>query len=84
MQLQVHFKSRVADERAVGSWTVRQPFQGIYLWRDPHGQLYLVDHTGTHPVTRPGHPAGPARGFDPATELVETDIVVHADFDDAG
>ncbi len=67
-----------------GRWTVRQPFEGIYLWRDPHGRLYLVDHTGTHPLTRAGHPAGPARGFDPETELVATDTVIHADFDDAG
>ena len=28
-------------------WQVRQPFPGIYLWRDPHGGHYLVDHTGT-------------------------------------
>ncbi|HEY0951537.1 MAG TPA: hypothetical protein VGD85_15170, partial [Nocardioides sp.] len=28
-------------------WAVRQPFPGIYLWRDPHGGHYLVDHTGT-------------------------------------
>jgi hypothetical protein len=30
-----------------GRWAVKQPFPGIYLWRDPHGQHYLVDHTGT-------------------------------------
>jgi hypothetical protein len=30
-----------------GRWHVEQPFPGIYLWRDPHGALYLVDHTGT-------------------------------------
>ena len=30
-----------------GRWQVRQPFPGIYLWQDPHGQIYLVDHTGT-------------------------------------
>ncbi|MGH3813715.1 MAG: hypothetical protein ACRDUV_14890 [Pseudonocardiaceae bacterium] len=28
-------------------WQVKQPFPGIYLWRDPHGRTYLVDHTGT-------------------------------------
>lgn len=33
--------------RTFGRWTVKQPFPGIYLWRDPYGQLYLVDHTGT-------------------------------------
>jgi hypothetical protein len=29
-----------------GNWDVEQPFPGIYLWRDPHDTLYLVDHTG--------------------------------------
>lgn len=28
-------------------WDVKQPFPGIYLWRDPHGATYLVDATGT-------------------------------------
>lgn len=30
-----------------GGWDVEQPFPGIYVWRDPHGEFYLVDHTGT-------------------------------------
>jgi hypothetical protein len=30
-----------------GRWQVKQPFPGIYVWRDPHGGFYLVDHTGT-------------------------------------
>jgi hypothetical protein len=30
-----------------GHWQVKQPFPGIYIWRDPHGAFYLVDHTGT-------------------------------------
>jgi hypothetical protein len=30
-----------------GEWDVAQPFPGIHLWRDPHGAVYLVDHTGT-------------------------------------
>ena len=34
-----------------GRWTVKQPFPGIYLWRDPHGALYLVDHTGTRALS---------------------------------
>jgi hypothetical protein len=34
-----------------GRWQVRQPFAGIYLWRDPHGRIYLVDHTGTRVLT---------------------------------
>lgn len=36
-----------------GSWSVRQPFPGIYVWRDPHGRFYLVDHTGTRRLPRP-------------------------------
>ncbi len=36
-----------------GGWQVAQPFDGIYVWRDPHGQYYLVDHTGTRKVTSP-------------------------------
>ena len=35
-----------------GRWTVKQPLPGIYLWRDPHGALYLVDHTGTRALPR--------------------------------
>jgi hypothetical protein len=30
-----------------GRWQVKQPYAGIYLWRDPFGACYLVDHTGT-------------------------------------
>jgi hypothetical protein len=33
--------------KTFGKWTVKQPFPGIYLFRDPHGAYYLVDHTGT-------------------------------------
>jgi len=33
--------------KTFGRWTVRQPFPGVFLWRDPHGALFLVDHTGT-------------------------------------
>jgi hypothetical protein len=35
-----------------GQWTVQQPFPGIYLWRDPHHAVYLVDHTGTRRLPR--------------------------------
>ncbi len=35
-----------------GRWTVKQPFPGLYLWRDPHGSFYLVDHTGTRTLSR--------------------------------
>ncbi len=39
-----------------GRWQVHQPFPGIYLWRDPHGAHYLVDHTGTRRTTSPAEP----------------------------
>jgi hypothetical protein len=35
-------------------WDVRQPWPGIYLWGDPYGTHYLVDHTGTADSTPPG------------------------------
>ena len=38
--------------KTFGKWTVKQPFPGIYLWRDPFGALYLVDHTGTRRLSR--------------------------------
>ncbi|WP_181311950.1 hypothetical protein [Nocardioides campestrisoli] len=34
-----------------GGWQVQQPFPGIFLWRDPYGALYLVDHSGTRRLT---------------------------------
>ena len=40
-----------------GRWQVKQPFPGIYLYQDPHGTYYLVDHTGTRKLPRtPGKP----------------------------
>ncbi|MBC2933684.1 hypothetical protein H7342_11780 [Nocardioides sp. zg-1228] len=44
-----------------GGWQVRQPFPGLYVWRDPHGATYLVDHSGTRRV-----PTGSSRS--PAEE----------------
>ena len=39
--------------KTFGKWTVKQPFPGVYLWRDPHGAaLYLVDNTGTRRIGR--------------------------------
>ena len=64
-----------------GSWTVRQPFNGIILWRDPHGQVYLVDHTGTHKITAAGRPAGPAHELDPEIIVSGTAQVIELDFD---
>ena len=41
-------------------WQVRQPFPGVYVWRDPHGATYVVDHRGTRrlgKVERSGLPS---------------------------
>ena len=67
-----------------GRWVLRQPFDGILLWRDPHGQVYLVDHTGTRQVTEPGHPAGAATRYDPDIEVYPTDTVIEVDFGHTG
>jgi hypothetical protein len=37
-----------------GGWQYVQPFPGIYIWRDPHGGYYLVDHTGTRALGNTG------------------------------
>ncbi len=42
-----------------GDWQVQQPFPGIYVWRDPHGALYLVDHTGTRRIRGGSGSSGP-------------------------
>jgi hypothetical protein len=34
-----------------GSWQVKQPFSGIWIWRSPLGEYYLVDDTGTRRTT---------------------------------
>ena len=40
-----------------GRWDVQQPVPGIYLWRDQHGAVYLVDCTGTRRIaSEPGTP----------------------------
>jgi hypothetical protein len=44
--------------KTFGRWQVRQPFDGIYIWRDPHGHYYLVDHTGTRKITAPTERTG--------------------------
>lgn len=36
-----------------GGWQVQQPYPGIYVWRDPHGAFYLVDHTGARRLASP-------------------------------
>ena len=36
--------------KTFGRWKVTQPRSGIWIWRDPHGNQYLVDHAGTTPL----------------------------------
>lgn len=38
--------------KTFGGWQVKQPIAGIYVWRDPFGALYLVDHSGTRRLPR--------------------------------
>ena len=59
-----------------GSWTLRQPFEGILVWRDPHGQIYLVDHTGTHKITSAGQQAGAATPYDPPLDLAADPVPI--------
>jgi hypothetical protein len=63
-----------------GRWVLRQPFAGIYLWRDPHGQVFLVDHSGTHKVTAPGAGAGAAAASNLELEIHPADVVIEVDF----
>jgi len=35
-----------------GRWQVKQPFPGVYIWRDPCGTTYVVDHSGTRRLPR--------------------------------
>jgi hypothetical protein len=71
-----------------GRWQVRQPYDGIYLWRDPHGHHYLVDHTGTHKVTEPklrrrSWPEEQRRRRPLVIEIYRTDLTLEVDLDAA-
>ena len=37
--------------KTFGGWQVRQPEPGTWLWRSPHHRIYLVNATGTHPLS---------------------------------
>jgi hypothetical protein len=62
-----------------GRWVLRQPFTGIYLWRDPHGVVYLEDHTGTREVSRTGT-VPEVSATDPEVEVYPSRTVIRADF----
>ena len=36
--------------RTHGDLQVRQPEAGTVVWRSPHGRIYLVNNSGTHPL----------------------------------
>jgi hypothetical protein len=38
------------NQKTHGGWQVRQPEPGTWLWRSPHGRIYLVNASGTHPL----------------------------------
>ena len=38
------------NQKTHGRWQVRQPEPGTWLWRSPHGKIYLVNTSGTHPL----------------------------------
>jgi hypothetical protein len=52
-----------------GPMQVKQPYPGIYLWRDPYGPCYLVDHTGTRRVG----------STDPGTDLPDITVEIYPD-----
>lgn len=63
-----------------GRWQVAQPFDGIYVWRDPHGHFYLVDHTGTRKVTAPADREPRKRPRRPVViELYRADVTLDLD-----
>lgn len=69
-----------------GGVEVRQPFPGIYVWRDPGGAFFLVDHTGTRRLPAPAPAPGPApdpTGRAPrpplTVELWHTPYEIHVD-----
>ncbi len=54
-----------------GDWTVRQPYPGIYVWRDPRGRHYLVDHTGTRALEHSAPAAATGAGPVHRTSMVD-------------
>ena len=61
-------------------FAVQQPFPGIYIWRDPAGHHYLVDHTGTRPITQA---PSPEEGPRPATVVELWHTPIHLEYDAA-
>ena len=38
-----------------GQWNVRQPEPGTWVWRTPHGRIFLVNSSGTHALGKGGY-----------------------------
>jgi hypothetical protein len=63
--------------KTFGRWQVRQPFPGIFVWRDEHGAFYLVDHTGSRRINGPKQP-GCARSDPPeVAESGPVELEIH-------
>jgi hypothetical protein len=52
-----------------GPMQVKQPWPGIYLWRDRYGHCYLVDHTGTRRLDH----------TNPSVDLPDLNVQIHPD-----
>lgn len=64
-----------------GRWQVKQPFDGIYVWRDPYGHYFLVDHTGTRKITPPAARPPRARVVEIYRPLPQLDLDSDLDSD---
>jgi hypothetical protein len=59
-------------QKTHGGWQARQPEPGTWLWRSPHGRIYLVNATGTHPLGDTKFAAAIWRGVaDPLEKLAD-------------
>ena len=52
------FHHRIKTFRA---WALRQPLPGVWIWRDPHGHHFVVDHTAPARSAAPAPTPLPAR-----------------------
>ena len=73
----IRFHHRI---RTHSRWRLKQPEPGLYLWRSPHGWIYLVDHAGTHNLgnTATAHALwdNAGRKNEPAVELTPADDII--------
>ena len=55
-----------------GGWQSAMPWPGVQLWRDPHGQVYLRDTSGTRQVTT--QEAGASDAGEPRHTVITVDL----------